>query len=333
MDLNVVPFEDGMVEAAGELLAAVHTPAAGTPAAAVDPADSDTARSHLDAWRAAGPAVAALAGDGTLAGFMVANVAPSPGDPVGRIPLSHHATAPGGARATYRHLYRALSRRLVDIGCFEHRIKVAADHSDTLAVFVQLGFGIEQIRGLRPLTPPNGTAGKARVRQATTEDLPELLALVLEVQKFHAEAPIHLPALIDLHAMRDNLQASVTDARRLALVAEVDGRPAGLMVVEPHSGIPGAVAIGIAAVTAAVRGGGLGTALLSGVLEWATRQGHRACAVSWSSVNLVSDAFWRGHGFTPARYTLVRRLDPRIAWAHSRLDYQDFLPGDGPHGQ
>ena len=43
----------------------------------------------------------------------------------------------------------------------------------------------------------------------------------------------------------------------------------------------------------------MGTALLSGVLSWAAGHGFGTCGVEWSSANLVSDAFWRGHGFTP----------------------------------
>lgn len=56
---------------------------------------------------------------------------------------------------------------------------------------------------------------------------------------------------------------------------------------------------------------GVGTALLSEVLARAAARGMRACDAEWASANLVSDAFWRGHGFAPVRCTLTRHLDTR----------------------
>ncbi|MEO3750867.1 hypothetical protein [Streptomyces sp. B6B3] len=70
----------------------------------------------------------------------------------------------------------------------------------------------------------------------------------------------------------------------------------------------------------------VGTALLSGVVDWAAARGFRAWGAEWTSANLVSDAFWRGHGLVPARYTLTRRVDPDVAWADSHLSYRHFLP-------
>ena len=58
----------------------------------------------------------------------------------------------------------------------------------------------------------------------------------------------------------------------------------------------------------------MGTALLSGVLSWAAGHGFGTCGVEWSSANLVSDAFWRGRGFTPAGYKLTRLIDACVRW-------------------
>jgi hypothetical protein len=61
--------------------------------------------------------------------------------------------------------------------------------------------------------------------------------------------------------------------------------------------------------------------VVPGVVEWARRNGFETCGAEWTSANLVSDAFWRGHGFTPIRSTLARWIDPRIAWAGPQLSY------------
>ena len=54
------------------------------------------------------------------------------------------------------------------------------------------------------------------------------------------------------------------------------------------------------------RGRGIGASLLAAVDGWALERGCAHVAAGWSSANLVSDRFWRGHGFRPYRYTLSR---------------------------
>jgi GNAT superfamily N-acetyltransferase len=315
--VEIVPFEERFAEAAASLLAAAH--ADGVPAA--DLADARRARDHLTAVST--PAVAAVDDDGVLAGFMAATVTGFPDHPRARIRMQHHAAASAGLRTTYRRLYRVLSRQLTGIGCFEHAFTVASGHAEVVTSLVELGFGMDQVKGTRPLTPPGGTRHEVRLREAAADDLPRLLRLTLELQHFHAEAPVHQPALIDLDAIGADLLAAIADPRRLVLLAEMADRPAGLMVTGPDSHFPGTATIGIAVVTAAVRARGVGTALLSGVMDWAGRHGFHACGAEWASANLVSDAFWRGHDFTPARYTLARRIDPRVAWAGPRLRYPE----------
>lgn len=84
------------------------------------------------------------------------------------------------------------------------------------------------------------------------------------------------------------------------------------MVVDPDGHITAAATIGIAVVTAAVRGRALGTALLSGAVDRAVIRGYRRLCAGWTSANLVRDAFWRGHGFVPVRYSLTRLIDRRV---------------------
>ncbi|KOV57449.1 hypothetical protein ADK64_38540 [Streptomyces sp. MMG1121] len=326
--MDVVPFEDRFAERAAALLAAAHAPL-GEASPGTDLADPAVALAHLNARDADGPAVVALDGAGAVAGFMAASVTGFPGSPQARVRVQQHAAAPEGARAIYRRLYREISGRLTGIGCFEHTVAVSAAHREIITCLVELGFGIDQIKGVRPLTPPRGSAGQTPLRPARTEDLPQLLDLTLELQRFHALAPMLRPALIDLRAIRDDLLAAVGDERRLVLLAGTEGRVEGFVVVDPDSRFPGVATIGIAVVTASARGRGVGTALLSGVVDWAVRCGFRGCGTEWTSANLVSDAFWRGHGFVPARYTLARRIDPRVAWADSHLSYRDLCPEVG----
>lgn len=313
--MEIVPFTQRFAEPAARLVAAVH-------------ATGD----DVAAWIPSGPAVAALDAEGALVGVLAASIDGRVGVGVGagaaavaKTRLAQHAATGDDARMTYRRMYRALSARLVAVGCFEHAVTVAADRPETLNTFVELGFGFDQIKGLRPLTRPARTSG-VFLRTATPADLPRMVELTWELQQFHAAAPMHRPALLDMRALREDLSAAVTDDTRLALLAEHDGSPAGLLIADPDKRIPATATIGIAVVAAAVRGRSLGTALLSGAVDWAIERGYRNVGAGWTSANLVSDAFWRGHGFIPAQYTLTRRVDPRVAWADERLDYRDLNP-------
>lgn len=324
MQIDVVPFHPRFTAEAATLLAATHQPGDDP---TVDISDPDTARAHVEAMIGVGPGVAAFRA-GELAGFMTAAVPNTPGvDSQARIRMQHHAAAADHRRSIYRTLYRELSDQLAGIGCFEHAIAMAASHRDVFDCFVELGFGIDQIKGLRPSAPPQRPAGKIDVRRAEPGDLGQLLDLVLDLQRFHSEAPMLRPAFIDLRAIRDDLLSAMADERRLVVVTVETGTITGAMVADPDTRFTDAATIGIAVVRSTARAGGIGTALLSGVLEWAAARGYSACGAEWTSANLVSDAFWRGRGFAPARLTLARRIDPRVAWANTALDYRHFLRG------
>ena len=87
------------------------------------------------------------------------------------------------------------------------------------------------------------------------------------------------------------------------------------------------VTIGMNIVTESARSAGVGTTMLNALCGWASDLGFEHCAVGWDPANLLSDAFYRSKGFTPARYELSRNIDARVAWANQALDYTRFRLG------
>ena len=320
MSLDVVPFEGRLVERAAALLAAAHESAAG-----LDLGDVDVARRLVEGWQDTGPAVAAVE-DGTLLGFMAATLADRHECQRARIRMHQHAAAHGADREIYRRLYGVLAGRLAELGAFEHTVVVSASHDDVVTCLFELGFGADQIKGLRPVSAPIRTVRDVRLREADAGDMEDLLRLTVELQRFHAEPPALRPAFVDLRSIRDGFHAALLDENQLLLVAEEDGRLTGMMQAGPDNRYVSTATIGIAVVAASVRSKGVGTALLSGVVGWAADHGFGTCGVGWTSANLVSDAFWRGHGFTPVGYELTRLIDPRVSWADAHLDYRYHLP-------
>lgn len=322
MGFAVVAFEDRFVRPAAALLAARYAGETHGP----DLRDAEVARRVVRAWQGSGPALAAVR-DGELVGFLAATLPAPPGNPVARVRLAQHAATD---RDTYRRLYAALAGRLIAAGRFEHGVVVPAD--ETVGHLVELGFGIDQVKGMRPVGAPEaaGRPAGGTIRPAYPGDTGALLRLVLELQRFHAGSPMLRPALIDLDAIRADLDAARTDDDQVVLVAERDGEPVGMIQAGRDSRYRTAATIGIAVVTASARSGGLGRALVSGVRRWAAGRGFRRYGAGWTSANLVSDAFWRGRGFVPVAYTLTRLVDQRVAWADADLGCPDDLDGRPP---
>ncbi|MFC9430676.1 GNAT family N-acetyltransferase [Streptomyces sp. NPDC056987] len=328
--LEIVPFESGFAERAALLLAEAHADGgAGRPAGVLDLADPGVARRLVGEWQGSGPGVAAVR-DGRLTGFMAATVSRLPGEQWARIRLPQYACERHERherRATWRSLYAALSGRLAGIGAYDHAVEVPAYDRETVSCFFELGFGIDQVRGFRPVTgpetpaePPRGT----RLRAARAGDLARMFELAVELQRFHTAAPVLRPALSDLRPIREAMSAALTDDAQLLLVAEEDGRLTGLVQAAADARRTGAATIGLAVVAAPSRSTGVGTALVTAVGEWAAGRGFDAYGAEWSSANQVSDAFWRGRGMVPARFKLRRLIDSRVAWAEERLSYGHF---------
>ena len=73
-----------------------------------------------------------------------------------------------------------------------------------------------------------------------------------------------------------------------------------------------------------MRGTGIGTALLRHGFEWARSSGYTHCSVDFESANLPGSRFWLRH-FEPVCHSLMRRVDPRLAWANARRDEVDVM--------
>jgi len=297
----------------------------GCRAAISDPA---VAEQRIDA-DLGNPSIAAMH-DGQLVGYLAAPPPRPPGDGVG-IKAAMHATMPEQRRNIYRRLYGQLAGELTKIGGFTHTIAMNYSDQTTVDTWFELGFGIDQIRGvqsLQPPTEPSPASSDIHVREAIAEDLDELTNLAIEVTRFHAQSPMLRPALSDHGFTRGNFVKAMESPQSLLVVAELGHRLGGFFEVNADGHFLDTATIGIAGVAPGERHQGVGTAIVNFTLDWASRAGYRYCAVEWTSPNLTSDRFWRSRGFEPLQYKLTRRIDPRIAWANPGLSYDHIRPLD-----
>jgi GNAT superfamily N-acetyltransferase len=307
MKVEVVPFEeDRCLEDAAALFvreyrrvgAAVRVPQAFM--------DETHAAEAIMRRIFAGPAVAALS-EGRLVGFVGADAGTA------RIRLAQHQADSSDVRQVYRVLYASLSEQLAGMSYPSHSFDVLVACAEAVAAWFELGFGVDQIKGVRP-AGLQGTerAVGARVRRAVELDLSRLVDLCIELEAFHERPPICGHARDDgrAQATRD-MQAALSNEDAVVFVAEAGTELVGLIEAERDHLLDETATIYIAVTSDGWRGQGLGSSLLAAVDGWAREKGYAYVAAGWSSANLVSDRFWRGCGFRPYRYTLRRRFRPR----------------------
>jgi GNAT superfamily N-acetyltransferase len=256
-----------------------------------------------------GPGVVATDG-GSVLGFVV--LPSRNGSRLGRLRISdiHHAADPARARSVYRALYEAIAAQLVSWGALSHRILVLAQPAEPVAALFEMGFGVDQIKGVRPVAADLRSADRYLVEPADVADAQAVVELWAELIRFHSEPPILERALpFDPAVAEADVRSAVHDESRALFVARQSGKVVGMIEGHPDRRYFGTMTIGLNVVTKGLRFSGVGTAMLGAVLRWGAVAGFHHCAVGWASANLVSDAFYRGHGFVPVRYELVRNID------------------------
>ena len=338
MRLEVVPFEDEHLDAAGELLAARHRHDRAAEALLPETAEDPAVARGVVAAAAARPGTsgaAALRG-GRLVGYLLGSRQPE--DIQARsawVGPAGHALARGEDPALYHDLYAAAGQPWVAAGCFSHYVLAPAADARVTAAWFALGFGQEQVYALRELTeadaapqgPAPGTDAGIEIRLAGPDDLDRVTELAGAISRYQAGPPVWQPSLPEfLDQLREShaeLLADPTATYWLALGA--DGRLLGLEVMLPAEADGGDLRtpprcsyLEVAATRPEQRGAGVGLALTAHALAAAREAGYRYCMTDWRSTNLLASRFWPRRGFRPVALRLRRSVDPRVAWADGR---------------
>lgn len=117
--------------------------------------------------------------------------------------------------------------------------------------------------------------------------------------------------------MRTELEADIASDEIGTLVAEVDGRIAGLFQVAPvelssvHGGLARpaqACYLAFAVTVPDLRGSGAGLALTDAAFAWAHDAGYATMVTDWRVTNLLSSRFWPRRGFRLTFLRLYRSL-------------------------
>ena len=313
--MEIVPFEPQLDRPAAELVA--RRVSAARPANPLIPAawtDADRYLSELETLHRRGSGVAMLHA-GRLAGFMAAfevrrgptwTYTPEWGwaaEPIPSVRMSR--------RTVIEELYAGIAARWVDAGFRAQYVSVLAHDRTALGTLAWVGFGRDTMDGLRDLSPIDRVPGVV-VRRAVRADAPILAELEEGLRAHLAGSPV----FFELGPARTlaEQRKRIADEDAAVLVAEVDGRVIGHMLVGPSSDDaatiirdPGTASISGAFVQPEHRRGGVADTLLAAAIDWARDCGYERIAVDFETANLLASRFWP-RSFRPVTFTLVRRV-------------------------
>ncbi|HUQ22017.1 MAG TPA: GNAT family N-acetyltransferase [Gaiellaceae bacterium] len=316
--LEIRPFSDEFVAAAGELLAGRHRAHREAepllPPRYEEPGAAAAEIQELAGVENASGAVALS--EGRVVGYLLG--APRTQAIWGLneniwVELAGHAVEQA---ETLRDLYGTAASRWFDEGLVRQYSLVPASDATLVEAWARVGFGQQHAYGIREVPE---AAWPDDVRLADDGDLDALVELTPLLADHQARSPVfgisvprETPEEIRAELLEDLHKPEIGD-----LVVERDGRIVGAFQVVPvelssvHAGLArpeGAALLGWAATDPRVRGSGAGVALTEGSFAWARERGHRTMVTDWRVTNLLSSRFWPARGFRPTFLRLYRHL-------------------------
>jgi GNAT superfamily N-acetyltransferase len=314
--LELLPFADEHLDAAGELLAARHRRHRQAepllPERFEDPAEARVEVAALWAKEGASGVVALRAG--RAVGYLIGTRLDDSWGPNTWVEYAGHAV---DEPETVRELYAAAAARWFEDGRRAHYAWVPASDGALVDAWFRLAFGHQHTLAMREVAADGWPKG---VREAVPEDVDGMVALAPVLPSHQLGAPtfaLGAPHHEDEEAVRKEILEEIANPAFGNLVAEQDGRLVGHLIVVPlelsssHTGLarPEHIAfIGYAVTSPEVRGSGAGRALTQASYSWARERGHEAIAADWRETNLLASRFWPRRGFRPTFLRLHRLI-------------------------
>lgn len=265
---------------------------------------------------------------GFLMSFLVSNRA----ERMAVVPDFGHGVELGREYELYRLMYAGIADQWLANGCFLHAITLYPCEQAASAAWFSVGYGLAVMDALRVVNSPVSAHARTipagiQIRRAQCPDVDLIATLELALSRHLAAPPAYLPLILD--ERRETLEEWISSQEHALWVALCDGAAVAYLRFEPSeqfvlpTSAETTVAITGAFTRENLRGSGIGMALLQAGLQWAGSEGYSHCSVDFESANLPGSAFWLRH-FVPVTHSLMRRVDARLAWAHSRRDEVDL---------
>lgn len=303
--VKIVPFADGHVDVAAELLAARH--ARHREAEPLLPDRRDLA-AQIEKEREDGSGAVALEGS-EVVGFLLGRRRENF---MGPHLWSHVAGHAARDPELVRDLYAAAAGRWVEEGLTRHFVFVPAHDAALVDAWFRLSFGASAVLAMRETAPEEPFAGGVEIRHGTRDDYPEAARLELEMSRSMQPSPSFSGIELQTHeeVLAEWLEDGDDDFE--LFLAERDGRVVGQFLLyrrPPDLRVPqGSIDLAQASTEPEARGSGVGRALTAHVIRWAYENGYPAMTTDWRMTNLWASRFWPRRGFRPSFLRLYRSI-------------------------
>ena len=212
-----------------------------------------------------------------------------------------------------RDLYGFAAQRWVEEGRTAHYVVVPAHDPDVIDAWFRLGFGQQQVHGVRA---PEDLGEASWLRPASKADLDVLVELDRSLPLHQGLSPVFSSGGVPT-AQESSQEWAETfeDSGYRTLVAVSNEAVVGAVVMcgvdksSAHSGLARPDLAGYfawAAVLPDSRGKGIGRALAEAAVTWSSAVGYRSVVTDWRATNLLSSRAWPAVGFTPTFHRLHR---------------------------
>ncbi|MBF6633352.1 GNAT family N-acetyltransferase [Microbacterium sp. APC 3898] len=225
-----------------------------------------------------------------------------------------------------RLLYADAGAEWIKHGYFHHRLMAPLGNEAVIDQWLDQSFSFEQKYGILSLDdfePENGTLPKLEFRKGKREDASLLKKMGMWNSIHQAAAPSWQPITREtLEDVKESYEALSEDQDAYLWMAEQGDQIAGfhvyfrkedpLSLVTPEN----CAVLPAASTNPDLRGTGVGRALANYCFDEMKKQGYEYIFADWHTPNQLASYFWPRMGFQPIMVRMVRKVDPRISWAH-----------------
>jgi ribosomal protein S18 acetylase RimI-like enzyme len=308
--LEIQPFAEEHLGEAARLLEQRHR---GHREAEPLLADQHDFRAEIEAlWRGEEASGAVAIRDGGVVGYLLGIRRDARWGPNVWVDPAGHAAEEA---EDVRDLYAAAAARWVDEGRTRHYVVAPASDEPLLDAWSRLSFGRQHAMAIQEIPEVERPQG---VRLADEHDIDAIVDIAPVLPAHQDGSPIFgkVPRESE-EELRAELAEDLVNAEIANLLAEVDGRVVGNLVIAPtelssmHAGlarVPGAAFLAYAATRPEARGLGSGVAMTNAGFAWARDHGYETMVTDWRETNLLASRFWPKRGFRRTFLRLYRSI-------------------------
>ncbi len=218
-------------------------------------------------------------------------------------------------RELYQRMYMYLAQEWANHQIHLHLIRYFAHDTILQETLYHLGFGAILAERLRDCS---AVAERPDVAIRVEQDVSRLLTLQTEHNRYYPQAPIFIQKPTEPQDVLAELAAHAQEGDVIFAYYEQDEPCAYMIVGTSTSDGEGfllqqtnTAQIKSAYVRPALRGRGIGTALLQRAIEWSHEQGYERLFVEHETANVYGGNFWCRY-FSPYVYASMRYIDTTL---------------------